>query len=149
MNALNSFWSVYEIGGVALVDMAVWRWMYEHPEGTAAELREATIKISKDVWNKYYAPIFKKSDVVLLGIYSHMISSFLYLPDYPIGHMIAFQIQEKMEQTGNIGSEFERMAKTGSVVPDLWMKIATGAPVGPDSLLRATGKAVEQLTVSH
>ncbi len=26
----------------------------------------------------------------------HMIDSFLYLPDYPIGHMIAFQIEEQM-----------------------------------------------------
>jgi hypothetical protein len=145
MKTLDSFWAAYEIGGVALVDMAVWRWMYAHPSATPAELREATIGISKDIWNRYYAPVFKKSDVVLLGIYSHMISSLLYLPDYPIGHMIAFQIEEKMNQAGNIGSEFERMAKIGSVVPDLWMKTATDAPVGPESLLRATEKALAQL----
>ena len=33
--------------------------------------------------------VIGKKDVVLLGIYSHMIHSFLYLPDYPIGHLIA------------------------------------------------------------
>ena len=27
-------WGTAEIGGVGLVDMAVWRWMYEHPEAT-------------------------------------------------------------------------------------------------------------------
>lgn len=142
LKTLNSFWATYEIGGVALVDMQVWRWMYEHPQATPAELKQATIKISRDVWNRFYAPVFKKTDVVLLGIYSHMIDSFLYLPDYPIGHLIAFQIEEKMDQVGNIGSEFERMTKTGSLVPDLWMKIATDAPVGPESLLRATEKAL-------
>jgi hypothetical protein len=80
--------------------------------------------------------------VVLLGIYSHMIDSFLYLPDYPIGHMIAFQIERQMEKAGSIGPEFERMAKTGNVAPDLWMKKATGAPVGPEALLAATAEAL-------
>ncbi len=142
---LDDFWGAYEIAGVALVDMAVWHWMYDHPNATPAELKEATLTIAKDIWNKYYAPVFKKRDVVLLGIYSHMIDSFLYLPDYPIGHMIAFQIEEQMEKAGHIGPEFERMAKVGSLVPDLWMKKATGAPVGPDALLTATGKALKEV----
>ena len=86
-----------------------------------------------------------------------MIDSFLYLPDYPLGHMIAFQIEEQMEKaekggsgatTGeakSLGSEFERMATIGSVVPDLWMKQATGAPVGPEALLTATQKALKEI----
>ncbi len=145
LKTLNDFWGTYEIAGVALVDMAVWHWMYDHPNATPAELRDATVQISQDVWNKYYAPLFGKRDVVLLGIYSHMIDSFLYLPDYPIGHMIAFQIEEQMEKAGNIGAEFERMATVGSVIPDLWMKKATGAPVGPDALLKATEKALSDV----
>jgi len=146
LKTLDDFWGAYEIAGVALVDMAVWHWMYDHPNATPAELKDATIQISKDIWNKYYAPIFKKRDVVLLGIYSHMIDSFLYLPDYPIGHMIAFQIEEQMDKSGNLGSEFERMATVGSVIPDLWMKKATGAPVGPEALLTATGRALKEIT---
>ncbi len=142
---LDDFWGTYEISGVALVDMRVWHWMYDHPNATPAELKEATIQISKDVWNKYYATVFGRRDVVLLGIYSHMIDSFLYLPDYPIGHMIAFQIEEQMEKAGNIGSEFERMATLGSVIPDLWMKKATGAPVGPEALLTETTKALAEV----
>lgn len=31
MKVLNDFWGTYEIAGVALVDMAVWHWMYDHP----------------------------------------------------------------------------------------------------------------------
>jgi len=139
---LNDFWGTYEIAGVALVDMAVWHWMYDHPRATPKELNDATVLISKDVWNQYYAPVFHKKDVVLLGIYSHMIDSFLYLPDYPIGHMIAFQIEEQMKKAGSIGPEFERMAKMGDVTPDLWMENATGHPVGPEALLAATQSAL-------
>jgi hypothetical protein len=97
------------------------------------------------MWNKYYALIFKKRDVVLLGIYSHMIHSFLYLPDYPLGHMIAFQIEAQVEKAGNLGTEFERMATIGSIIPDLWMQKATGAPVGPEALLSATQKALAEV----
>lgn len=143
MKTLHDFWMTYEIAGVALVDMQVWRWMYDHPDAAPAELKNATIEIAKGVWNKYYAPIFRRKDVVLLGIYSHMIDGFLYLPDYPIGHMIAFQVEEKMPDTARIGPEFERMAKMGSVAPDLWMVNATGAPVGPEALLKAAENALK------
>jgi len=139
---LNDFWGTYEIAGVALVDMDVWHWMYDHPQATPRQLNDATVQIAKGVWNRYYAPVFGKKDVVLLGIYSHMIDSFLYLPDYPIGHLIAFQIEEQMKKAGNIGPEFERMAKMGRVTPDLWMENATGKPVGPQALLEATERAL-------
>ncbi len=148
LKTLNDFWATYEIAGVALVDMTVWHWMYDNPNANPAELKEATVKIAKDVWNKYYAPVFKQQDVVLLGIYSHMIDGFMYLPDYPIGHLIAFQIEEQMEKAGNIGSEFERMAKVGTVTPDMWMKKATGAAVGSEALLNATKKALADINLS-
>ena len=145
LKTLNDFWNTYEISGVALVDMAVWHWMYDHASATPAQLKEATLEISKEVWNRYYAPVFGKKDVVLLAVYSHMIDSFLYLPDYPVGHMIAHQIEEQMKKAGGIGPEFERMAKMGDVTPDLWMENATGKPVGPDALLSATEKALGQV----
>jgi len=142
MRTLNDFWGTYEIAGVGLVDMGVWHWMYDHPNATPAELKAATIQIAKDVWNKYYAPVFHKKDVVLLAIYSHMIDSFLYLPDYSIGHMIAFQIEGQVNKAGKVGPEFERMVKSGNIAPDLWMKNATGQPVGPEALLKATDEAL-------
>jgi hypothetical protein len=143
LKTLNDFWATYEIAGVALVDMGVWHWMYDHPGATPAELKAATLSICRDLWNKYYAPDFKKKDVVAtLGIYSHMIDSLLYLPDYPIGHLIAFQIEQQIEKTKNLGGEFERMAKIGNVAPDIWMKEATGSPVSPKALLTATERAL-------
>ena len=142
LKTLNDFWGTYEISGVGLVDMGVWHWMYDHPKATPAQLQAATVEIAQNIWNRYYAPVFGKKDVVLLGIYSHMIDSFLYLPDYPMGHMIAYQIEEQMKKAGNTGPEFERMARMGRVTPDLWMENATGKPVGPEPLLAATDKAL-------
>ena len=143
LQTLNDFWGTYEIAGVALVDMRMWHWMYDHPDATPEELKNATVQIAKDVWNRYYAPVFGKKDVVLLGVYAHMVNNFLYLPNYPIGHLIAFQIEEQMEKAGDVGKEFERMARYGSLPPDQWMKHATGAPVGAGALLHATEKALE------
>ncbi|MCK6547967.1 hypothetical protein L6R52_19100 [Myxococcota bacterium] len=143
LRVLNTFWQTWEIAGVALVDTAVWHWMYDHPGATPAELRDATIKISKDIWNKYYAPVLGSPDTVILGIYSHMIAYPMYLPDYPLGHLIAFQIEEHVKKGGKLGDEFERMARYGAVTPDLWMEHATGAPVGAGPLLRATREALD------
>ena len=145
LQALQDFWAVYEIAGVSLVDMETWHWMYNHPDANAEQLKEAVLSISKTIWNKFYAPVFNVKDVVLLGIYSHMIDSFLYLPDYPLGHIISFQIDEHIKKTGNLGKEFERMATYGSVSPDVWMKHATGSPVSEKFLLDAARKALEQI----
>ena len=142
LKIVGDFWATYEIAGVSLIDMTVWHWMYDHPDATSERLRDAFIQISKDIWNKYYAPVFKKKDVALLGIYSHIIDSYMYLPDYAIGHLIAFQIEEQMKKAGNIGSEFERMAIVGRIAPDGWMKNATGSFVRPEALLSAAEKAV-------
>jgi len=142
LQTLASFWDMYEKCGISLVDMEMWHWMYDHPNATAPELNDAVVRIARDVWNRYYAPIFKTRDVTLLAVYAHMVSDRLYLPDYAVAHMIAFQIEGQMEKSGAIGKEFERMAREGRVTPDLWMKNATGAPVGPEALLSAAGRAL-------
>ncbi|HJZ83841.1 MAG TPA: hypothetical protein VKN99_01670 [Polyangia bacterium] len=145
LKGLNDLWGSYEIAGVALVDMGVWHWMYEHPDATPTALREATVAIAREIWNRYYAPVLGTRDAMLLAIYSHMISAFLYLPDYPLGHLIAAQIEEHVAKAGRLGPEFERMATFGSVVPDLWMKHATGSPVDAGPLLRAAQAALDAL----
>ena len=90
--------------------------------------------------------MFGVRDVTLLAIYSHMVNELLYLPDYPIGHLIQAQIEEHMEglPPGRaLGDEFERMASFGAVAPDLWMRHATGAPISPAPLLRQARKALD------
>ncbi len=144
-HALGELWQTFEIAGVALVEIRVWHWMYEHPDATAAQLREATMGIAREVWNQFYAPVLGGKDSVLLGIYSHMLSTPLYLYNYPLGHLIAFQIEEQMARAGagKLGAEFERMCKMGMVTPDEWMKHATGAPIGTGPLLRAVEAALK------
>ena len=80
--------------------------------------------------------------LTLLGIYSHMISYPLYLADYPLGHLIAFQIEEPLHKSASLGAEFERMASQGALTPDLWMTGATGSPVSAEPLLRAVAAAL-------
>ena len=142
---LADFWDTWEIGGVALVEIATWHYMYDHPQATAAELRAEVVRLAKETWNHYYAPVLGGKDVLLLGIYSHMIQNTLYLPDYPIGHLIAAQIEEHLakQPPGSLGREFERMAKFGQVTPDLWLKNATGSPLSTAPLLRMTEAALQ------
>jgi len=132
--ALHDLWAAYEIGGVALVDMGVWRYMYAHPDTQPAQLREATLSIACDIWNRYYAPVFRVKDVELLAVYSHMISNGLYLPDYPIGHIIAFQLDQQFRGR-DFGAEFERVTRQGRLTPDAWMQGAVSGPLSAQALL--------------
>lgn len=145
LETINDFWQTFEIAGVSLVDMEVWHWMYDNPNATPDQLKQAVLAIAKNIWNKYYAPVIGVKDATLLAVYSHMIHSFLYLPDYPIGHLIAHQIGELMKKSGTIGPEFERTARLGRISPDLWMQQATGSDVGADALIHATENAIKLL----
>jgi hypothetical protein len=145
-SALDTFWATREIAGVGLVDMYTWRWLYENPEATPAELREAVQEIARQVWNDYFADHLGSRDQTLLAVYSHMISRAMYTPDYPLGHLIAFQIESYFDGTEEpFGEEFERMCKLGSLTPDLWMRKAVGAPLSAEPLLAATGEALSAL----
>lgn len=143
--ALDIFWSCYEIMGVSLVDMQVWEWLYDNPNATPAQLKDAVIRIAKEVWNSYYAGILGGEDETLLGIYSHMIDYPLYLPNYPMGHLISFQIEQQVKGK-NLADEIDRMFTQGSIVPQVWMKNAVGSPISIDPLLAATREALGVLT---
>jgi len=141
LKALDTFWSTFEIAGVSLVDMDVWHWMYDHPNATAEELKQAVLDISRTIWNEYYASVFGMKDEILLGIYSHMIVYQLYLPDYPLGHIIAFQIEQYLSGK-NLAVEMERMCRLGSITPNAWMQQAVGSPISTQPLLKAAEQAV-------
>lgn len=140
--ALDNIWATYEIMGVSLVDMRVWKWLYENPNATAAELKKAVIDISKEVWNMYFAPVFGVKDQPILAIYSHMIDYPLYLSAYPIGHLIEFQMENFM--TGkNMGTEMQRMLTQGSITPKSWMLGAVGEEISVDPLIKSAERALE------
>jgi hypothetical protein len=70
-----------------------------------------------------------------------MVANFLYLPDYPIGHLVAFQLEQRLHGADS-GAQFERAASFGRVTPDLWMEHATGRPLSAKPLLDATEAAL-------
>jgi hypothetical protein len=141
VRALKSFWDAYEIAGSALVELDAWHWMYEHPDATPAQFREAVVRIASATWDKYYANVLGKPGNPQLAVYSHMVDSFLYLYRYPIGHLIAFQLEEKLRGPGS-GKAFESAASYGHVTPDLWMQHATGKPVVAEPMLDAAAAAL-------
>jgi len=142
--ALDNFWSSYEIMGVSLVDMKVWKWLYANPNATADELKAQVIAISKEVWNKYYADVFGVKDEPILGIYSHMIDIPLYLPAYPVGHLIDFQIEKYLEGK-NLSTEVQRMLSSGNIAPQLWMKKAVGTEISGQALIDETEEALTKI----
>ena len=74
----------------------------------ADELKTEVIKMAKEIWNTYYAPVFGTKDEPILAIYSHMIDAPLYLSAYPLGHLIQFQLEEYLKGK-NIGTEVQRI----------------------------------------
>lgn len=144
---LDIFWGAYEIMGVSLVDIYTWRWMYEHPQATPDELKEAVLANARQVWNTYFADVLGVKDSPILAIYSHMIDSPMYLPNYPFGHLIEFQLEDYFagamkEQGKDFADEIKRMFTQGTLVPQLWMQGAVGSKVSVEPLLNAVDKAL-------
>ena len=143
---LDMIWGMYEIMGVSLVDMAMWEWLYANPKATAAQLREAVIAIAGDIWNKYYAPLLGEPDCPLLGIYSHMVGYALYLPAYPIGNIVQFQLEEHLatyKTPAEFAQEYSRIYQQGKLTPDAWMRGAVGEAMSVEPLLKAVRKAID------
>jgi len=144
---LDVFWGSYEIMGVSLVDMRVWEWLYANPEATPGQLKEAVIRIAKEVWNQYYAPVFGSQDEPILAVYSHMISNPLYLSNYPLGHLIELQIEQYLEGR-DFAAEIIRMFSQGSIIPQAWMKEAVGTELSIQPTLEAASEAVKEVRKS-
>jgi len=142
---LDNFWGMYEIMGVGLVDMYMWRWLYAHPEATAAELREQVLTIAADVWNRYYLPVLGEQDCVLLAVYSHMVNSPMYLPNYSIGNLVQFQLEEYLADKTDRewAQEYTRFYRQGRLTPNIWMKGAVGGSLSVEPVLKATAKCFE------
>ena len=135
---LDQFWGMYEIMGVSLVDMRMWQWLYDHPKATAAELREAVLRIAAEVWNAYYEPVLGEKDCVLLAIYSHMVNSPMYLPNYPIGHIVQFQLEQALaDKEGLAWAEaYERWYRLGRLTPQEWMRQAVNGALSVQPILQ-------------
>lgn len=144
LSTLDIFWGCYEIMGVSLVDMNVWKWLYQNPEATPAQLKDKVVSTAKEIWNAYYAPIFGIKDQPILAIYSHMIDNPLYLSNYPIGHLIEFQIERYIKDK-NFANEVLRMFSYGKLTPKYWMINAVGKELSSKPLLDATSEALNHI----
>lgn len=136
MNILDKAWQLYEIAGVSLLDISIWKWLYAHPEATAAELKEAVIRLSKEIWNTYYAPVFGLKDEPILAIYSHTISYPLYLSAYTFGQIIEFQLDNHLNGK-DFAKEVDHIFRLGRLTPKQWILQATGKPLSVEPLLEA------------
>lgn len=142
MNTFDRAWSLMEIMGVGMMEMRVWKWLYENPEATAAMLKEQTIKVAVEVWNKYFAPVTGVSDSPILAIYSHMIEVPLYLPNYAYGQIIEFQIESYLKGK-NFSAEIDRIYSQGTLTPQQWMKGAVGEKISTQPVITALDAALK------
>ena len=141
LNDLDTGWSLMEIMGVGMVDMKTWKWLYAHPEATAADLKVAVQAITKEVWNTYFSPVFGIKDELILGIYSHMISNPLYLAAYSYGQIIEFQLEEHLSGK-SFPTEIDRIYKQGRLIPQRWMEGAVGSKISVKPILNKLDKAI-------
>ena len=140
--AIDNFWMSYEIMGVSLVDMNVWKWLYANPNATKEQLKAKVVSTAKEVWNKYYADVLGVKDSPILAIYSHMINDPLYLPNYPVGHLLDFQLDQFFKGK-NFADESIRIYSAGKLIPQVWMKNAVGSEISIKPLLDATDAALK------
>ncbi len=144
LEVLDVFWDNYEMMGVSLVDMNVWKWLYDNPEATSEELKDAVISIAKEVWNEYFADIFGIEDAPVLAIYSHMIQSPLYLSNYPYGRLIMFQLEDYMSDK-NFAEEELRIFSIGQLTPMHWMEQAVGKQISNQPMFEAVEEALSAM----
>ena len=124
----------------------MWQWLYAHPDANAAQLREATISIAKEVWNQYYQPVLGEKDSPILACYSHMVNSPMYLPNYPLGHIIEFQLEEHLAGMSDkeFAQEIKRIFTIGTLTPHLWMEEAVGSKVSTEPLIKAVSRIINK-----
>ena len=144
LRALDDMWNTFEISGVALTDMYIWRWMYAHPEANPQQLHQAMLETAKQVWNDYFAQVLGQRDQDLLAIYSHIVDGAMYTPDYPMGFIISFQIEQYLK-SHQLATEMERMCRLGRLSPQVWMQQAVGEKVSAKPLIEAANRAAKSM----
>lgn len=141
---LQRVWEAFEIAGPAVAEMRLFRWLYQHPTAGAAEIHQAIQDIGDALWAEFYAPVFGARSYGLLSVYSHMLWCDGYLPNYPLGYIIAYQIRRHLADK-NLAAEMTRMCRLGSIYPDAWMTAAVGETVSVAPMLDDTATALDRL----
>ena len=138
------FWEPFEIAGPALTEIRFFHWLYKNPNATAAQMLRAVRRIGDEVWEQFYARIFGPESRGLMSVYSHMLWGDFYLAEYPMGHVIAYQIRKYLADK-SLSDEMERICALGNIYPEEWMKSAVGQQISVDPLLRDAAAALKRL----
>ncbi|WP_291857953.1 hypothetical protein [Marinilabilia sp.] len=144
LKTLDVLWSTYEIMGVSLLDMRVWKWLYDNPSANSAELKAATIEMAREIWNDYFAPVYGMEDEPILAVYSHMISYPLYLSAYAYGNIIEFQLEQYLAER-DFANEVLRIFRQGRLTPNQWMQEAVGSQIDVQPMLNAAREAIQEM----
>lgn len=140
LQALAAFWYNVDMGGQALTEIEIWKWMTEHPDATPEQVKDALLSISRSIWNTYFSPVFLVEDQHILSIYNHMITGSFYLYNYFIGNVVMYQLFEGFSRT-SAEQGLAHACAEGNTLPDLWMDRAVGETMSVKPLLRAAGEA--------
>jgi hypothetical protein len=142
--AVESMLASCQMAGPSLLELRAWRWLYDHPDATAADLRDAVLKIAADIWSEFFEPYFGPDPYYLPAAYQHMIGYPLYLANYVLSDL-ALQQMRAYVRGKDVAAELMRMYTIGRLTPDIWMERAVGAPLSAEPLLRSTERVLAQL----
>lgn len=143
---LYSFWDAFEIAGVALLDIYIWKWLYKHRDAKPEKINQAIRDLAKSIWNQYFAPVIGtgSEDEYILAIYSHIIGYGLYMPNYAVGQIVTFQVLNHCRDE-HWPTEMERMCKIGALTPNAWLMQAVGSDMSLEPMFRLTKEALTKL----
>ena len=139
---LAVFWAAWERSGAALVELAVWRWLYAHPGAGPGDLAQAVQVLARERWNRSYAPVLGQPDCLLLASRASLVAGELGLADAAMAPMIACQLRTRLPRPEDLGPALRRWTALGRLTPDLWLRRAGCGPLGPEALLAATAAAL-------
>ena len=144
LDAVATMLAARQIAGPSLVELRMWRWIYANPGATPEALRDATLAIAADVWDRHYAQDFGADHARILAAYQHMVGHPLYLADYTLGHVISHQVRAHLRGR-DLAAETKRICSIGRVTPDLWMRRAVGAGIDIGPLATDCSEALSRL----
>ena len=133
-----------QIAGPALLEIYVWRWIYDNPDAGPEAVRDTVLRIADDVWNRSFQQHFGPDPYAILGTYQHMVGYPLYLADYALGHIISHQIIRHMHGR-DLATETRRICSIGNLTPDAWMRKAVGSGIDASVLADDAAKAASRL----
>lgn len=141
--ALATYWYLYEMGGNALTEIRTWKWMYNNPDATVHELKNAILGISAGILNSYFSENFGGTrDCSILSVYNHFISGDLYLFNYFMGGIVSCQLADAFGRD-ELAPGLKESCREGVTLPELWMQKAVGSGFSLTPLFNGVSSAVE------